>query len=243
MWSICKKEFGQFFSNLTGYLTIFLFLIVNGLFLFFFEDSNLFDRGFASLDSFFELAPWILLFMIPAISMRSFSDEYKNGTFEWLKTKPVTMSQIVMGKYVAIMLIVLVITLPTISYVYTIQSLSANSGIDVGGILGSYLGLFLISATYAAIGIACSSHTQHAVVAFLLSAFVCLFMYEGFHAFSKMAAFRGGLDYYFDLLGIDAHYRSISRGVLDSRDLIYFLSLIFLSLFITRRKIQHKQSS
>jgi ABC-2 type transport system permease protein len=242
MWSICKKEFGQFFSNLTGYLTIFLFLLVNGLFLFFFEDSNLFDRGFANLDSFFELAPWVLLFLIPAISMRSFSDEYKNGTFEWLKTKPLSMTQIVLGKYFAILFIVLVITLPTLTYVYTIQTLSAQTGIDVGGILGSYFGLILLSATYAAIGVCCSSHTPHAVVAFLLSAFVCLFMYEGFHAFSKMEAFRGGLDYYFDLLGIDAHYRSISRGVLDSRDLIYFLSLILLALFITRQKIQHRQS-
>jgi ABC-2 type transport system permease protein len=242
MWSICKKEFGQFFSNLTGYLTIFLFLLVNGLFLFFFEESNLFDRGFANLDSFFELAPWVLLFMIPAISMRTFSDEYKNGTFEWLKTRPLSMTQIVLGKYVAILLIILVITLPTLTYVYTIESLSAQTGIDVGGILGSYFGLLLLSATYAAIGICCSSHTHHSVVAFLLSAFVGLCMYEGFHAFSKMAAFRGGLDYYFDLLGIDAHYRSISRGVLDSRDLIYFLSIIFLALFITRQKIQHKQS-
>jgi ABC-2 type transport system permease protein len=240
MWSICRKEFNQFFSNLTGYIAIVLFLLVNGLFLFIFEESSILVFGYASLDKFFSLAPWVLLFLVPAISMRSFSDEYKSGTFETLRTKPLTAWQITLGKYLAILLIILLVIVPTFIYVFSIKTLSASGAIDSGGIAGSYLGLFLLSAVFAAISLCCSSFTGNAVLAFLISIAACLTLYVGFNALSKLPAFAGTTDYYLEMLGIDFHYQSISRGVLDTRDMVYFFSLIYLSLLITVKNIQQR---
>ncbi len=240
MLSICKKELHQFFSNLTGYIAIVLFLLVNGLFLFVLKDSNLFDFGYATLDKFFELAPWVLIFLVPAITMRSLSEEIRSGTFEILRTKPITCRQIVLGKYLSILLILLFVIVPTFIYILTIKSLSAAGSIDGGGIAGSYIGLFLLAAVFAAISLCCSSFTSNAVVAFLISAFACLLLYFGFNAVSKLPVFQGRADYYIEMLGIDFHYRSISRGVMDSRDMIYFASIILLFLLITVRTIQKK---
>lgn len=241
MWSICKKELGQFFSNLTGYIAIVLFLLVNGIFLFMLKDSSIFEFGYASLDQFFELAPWVLLFLVPAITMRSLSDEFKAGTFEILSTRPLSAWQIVLGKYFSILLVLLFVILPTLLYVLTIKLLSAQGGIDSGGITGSYTGLFMLGAVFAAIGLCCSSFTSNAVVAFLVSAFACLLLYFGFNAISKLSLLQGGADYYTEMLGIDFHYRSISRGVIDSRDIIYFISIIYLFLLITVKKIQARK--
>ena len=238
MLSICKKELNQFFNNLTGYITIVLFLLVNGLFLFVFRDSNLFDYGYATLDKFFELSPWVLIFLVPAITMRLFSDEFKTGTFEILQTRPISRWQIVGGKYVSVLLVMLFVILPTFLYVFTIKSLSTTGTIDGGGILGSYIGLLLLSSVFAAIGLCCSSFTSNAVVAFLLSAFTCLIVYFGFNALSKLPLFIGYADYYVEMLGVDFHYRSTSRGLLDSRDIIYFASLNVLFLLITLKNIK-----
>ena len=240
MWSICKKELQQFFSNLTGYIAIILFLLVNGLFLFVLKDSNIFDYGYATLDKFFELAPWILLFLVPAITMRTLSDEFKSGTFEILQTKPLTKWQIVWGKYFSILIVLLFVILPTFIYVFTIKKLSVLGGIDGGGITGSYIGLFFLAAVFAAISLSCSSFTSNAVVAFLISIFGCLILYFGFSALSKLPFFENGPDYYIEMLGIDFHYRSISRGVMDSRDMIYFGSIIFLFLLITVKNLRKK---
>ncbi len=240
MWSICKKDIRQFFSNLTGYIAIILFLLINGMFLFLLQDSSILEYGYASLDKFFELAPWIFLFLVPAISMRSFSDEFKTGTFEILQTKPLSLWQIVFGKYMSILIIILFVMIPTCIYIITIKSLSASGSIDTGGITGSYIGLFLLSAGFAAIGICCSSFTSNAVVSFLLSAFTCLVLYFGFNALSKLPLFIGEADYYIEMLGIDFHYKSISRGVLDSRDLIYFISIVFFSLLVTVKNLYKK---
>ncbi len=237
MWSICKKEVNQFFSNLTGYIAIVLFLLVNGLFLFVLKDSNIFDFGYATLDKFFELAPWILIFLVPAITMRSLSEEFKSGTIEILRTRPLTNRQVVFGKYLSILLILIFVIVPTFLYIITIKGLSAGGGIDSGGIAGSYIGLFLLAAVFAAIGLCCSSFTNNAVVAFLVSAFTCLLLYFGFNAVSKIAAFQGNLDYYIGMIGIDFHYQSVSRGLLDSRDVIYFFSLIVLFLLITIKNL------
>lgn len=238
MLSICKKELHQFFSNLTGYIAIILFLLVNGLFLFVLKDSNLFDFGYATLDRFFELAPWVLIFLVPAITMRSISEEIKSGTLEILRTKPVSSWQIVVGKYASVLLVLLFVIAPTLLYVYTIKNLSAAGSIDSGGIAGSYIGLFLLAAVFAAISLCCSSFTGNAVIAFLSSTFVCVVLYFGFNAISKLPFLEGGGDYYIEMLGIDFHYSSISRGVLDTRDLVYFLSIIVLFLFITEKKLQ-----
>lgn len=240
MWSICKKELNQFFSNLTGYIAIVLFLLINGIFLFMLPDSSIFEFGYASLDKFFELAPWIFMFLVPAITMRSLSDEFKAGTFEILKTKPLSAWQIVLGKYFSILIVLLLAIIPTIIYIFTIKSLSAVGGIDSGGILGSYIGLFLLAAVFSAIGLCCSGFTSNAVVAFLISAFACLILYFGFNALSKLPFFANGVDYYVEMLGIDFHYRSMSRGVLDSRDLVYFVSVIFVFLLVTVKNLHKK---
>lgn len=240
MWSICKKELNQIFSNLTGYIAIILFLLINGIFLFVLSDSSIFEFGYASLDRFFELAPWVLLFLVPAISMRSISDEFKAGTFELLKTRPLSSWQIVAGKYLSLLIVLLLAILPTIVYVVSVKWLSTQGGIDSGGILGSYIGLFFLAAVFAAISLCCSGFTSNAVVAFLISAFSCLVLFFGFNALSRLPVFAGGFDYYIEMLGIDFHYRSISRGVLDSRDLVYFISIIFIFLLSTVKNLHKK---
>lgn len=240
MISIAKKELYQFFSSLTGYITIILFLLVNALYLFVLKDSNIFDYGYATLNSFFDLAPWVFIFLIPALGMRSFADEFKSGTFETLKTSPLTKWQIVFGKYVAIIFVIIIALIPTILYVVTIQYLSSTGGIDTGAITGAYIGLFLLASVFAAITTWCSSLTSNAVIAFLLSSFACIIIYFGFSAISKLPVFTGNADYYIEMLGIDFHYQSISRGVLDTRDIIYFFSVIFIFLFATQKNLNKK---
>jgi ABC-2 type transport system permease protein len=240
MLSICKKELIRFFSNLTGYIAIILFMLICGLFLFVLPGSNILDNNYATLDSFFELAPWVLLFLVPAISMHSLSEEYKTGTFEILKTKPLSAWQIIKGKYLAILIVIVFVILPTVIYVCCIKYLSTQGSIDGGGIAGSYVGLFLLAATFAAISLCCSGFTNNAVVAFLLSGVACLALYFGFNAISKIPFFTNGVDYYLEMIGIDFHYKSISRGVLDTRDFIYFFSIIALSLLITVKNIRKK---
>jgi ABC-2 type transport system permease protein len=240
MYSICKKELNRFFSNLTGYIAIILFMLVCGIFLFIIPSSSILENNYASLSAFFEIAPWVLLFLVPAITMHALSEEFKTGTFELLKTKPLSAWQIVWGKYIAILLVLLFIIIPTFIYVISIKTLSAQGSIDAGGIAGSYTGLFLLAATFASICLCCSGFTSNAVVAFLVSGFVCLILYFGFNAISKLPFFAGSADYYIEMLGIDFHYRSISRGVIDTRDIVYFLTIIFLSLLITVKKINRK---
>ena len=240
MYSICLKELNRFFSNLTGYIAIILFLLVCGVFLFLLPDSSILNNNYASLSSFFEIAPWVLMFLIPALTMHTLSDEFRTGTFELLKTKPLTAWQIILGKYIAVLIVLFIAIIPTLLYVLTIKILATQAGIDEGGLAGSYVGLFLLAAVFAAVSLCCSGYTANAVVAFLISSFVCLLLYYGFNAMSKLPFFTGGADYYIEMLGIDFHYRSISRGVIDTRDVIYFFSLIFLSLLITVKKISRK---
>jgi ABC-2 type transport system permease protein len=219
-----------------------VFLLLNGLFLFVFPDTNILDFGYATLDKFFELAPWILTFLVPAITMRSMSEEFKGGTFEILQTKPISHAQLVGGKYAGCLLIVVMALLPTLLYAYTVQALSAgNAGIDTGGTIGSYIGLLFLAAVFTAIGICCSSFTNNAVVAFIISAFTCFILYSGFNAISRIPAFASGADYYLEMVGIDYHYRSISRGVIESRDLIYFISVIMFFLFFTQRNLLQRK--
>ena len=238
MWPVCKKELRQFFSSLTGMIALAVFLLLNGLFLFVFPDTNIFEFGYATLDKFFELAPWILCFLVPAITMRSLSEEFKGGTFEILQTKPVGQAKIVAGKYLGCFFIVFLALLPTLIYPISIQNLSNPlAGLDMGGTIGSYIGLLLLAAVFTAIGLCCSSFTSNAVVAFILSAFSCFILYTGFHAISRIPALASGPDFYIEMLGIDYHYRSISRGVIDSRDMIYFLSVIAFFLLFTQRNL------
>src|SRR5690349_10514863 len=185
MWSVCKKELRQFFSSLTGYIAIIVFLLVNGLVLFVFDD-NILDFGYATLDRFFELAPWILLLLIPAITMRSFSDEFRTGTYEILQTRPVSRWQIVSGKFLGSYLVVIMALLPTLIYVICIQALAEQKGIDTGATIGSYIGLLFLAAVFTAIGVCCSSFTNNPVVSFIISAFACFLIYSGSNAVSRI---------------------------------------------------------
>ncbi|MDB5192035.1 MAG: gliding motility protein GldF [Segetibacter sp.] len=234
---ICLKEWRQFFSSLTGYIAIVLFLLLMGLFLFVFPDSSILEFGYATLDNYFATAPYIMLFLIPTITMRSIADEYKTGTFETLRTLPLSSAKIVWGKYFGCLLIVMVALIPTVIYAISIQQLSARGGIDVGGTIGSYIGLLFLAAVFTAVGMCTSSFTNNTVVAFILAAFVCFILYSGFDALSKLPAFKGGVDYYIEMLGINFHYRSISRGVVDTRDVLYFVAIITLFLLITERNL------
>ena len=240
MWMICKKEWQQFFSSLTGYIALVVFLLLNGLFLFVFPDTSILDFGYANLHSFFNLAPWILLFLVPTITMRSLADEFKSGTFEILKTLPVTPAQIVGGKFYGALLIVVTALLPTIIYAFTIQYLSVTGGIDMGATIGSYLGLIFLAAVFTSIGICTSSFTNNTVVAFITGAFLCFLLYNGFDAISKLPVFNAGMDYYIEMLGINFHYKSISRGVVDSRDIIYFIGMILLFINLTKRNLSSR---
>ena len=237
---ICKKEWNQFFSSLTGYVALVVFLLLNGLMFFVFPNTSLLDFGYASLDGFFSLAPWILLFLIPTITMRSLADEYKGGTFELLKTLPLTPSQIVWGKFFGALLIVLLALIPTTIYAFSLQQLSAAGGIDVGATIGSYIGLFLLGAVFTAVGLCASSFTNNTIVAFIGGAFVCLILYAGFDALSQLPFFSNGLDYYVQMLGINFHYKSISKGVIDIRDIIYFLAIILFFILLTKQNIEKR---
>ena len=239
MWSVCKKELRQFFSSLTGYIAIIVFLLVNGLALFVFDD-NIFDFGYATLDRFFQLAPWILLLLIPAITMRSFAEEFKTGTYEILQTRPLTRWQIIGGKYFASLIVVFIALLPTIIYILSIQRLSSNEGLDMGATIGSYIGLFFLAAVFTAISICCSSFTNNAVVAFIVSLTGCALLYYGFSAISRLPAFTNSADYYVEMVGIDFHYRSISRGLIDTRDIVYFLSVTGLFFLITNKNLSRR---
>ncbi|MFY0252637.1 gliding motility-associated ABC transporter permease subunit GldF [Chitinophaga sp. 30R24] len=241
MLAIFKKEINQFFSSVTGYVAIILFLLANGLLLFVFPETSLLDTGYANLDPLFNLAPLIYLLLIPAITMRSFADEFKTGTMELLSTKPLTGWQIVLGKFWASMLIVAISLLPTLVYYFAVRYLSVDAQqIDNGSIIGSYIGLLMLGATFTATGIWSSSLTNNAMISLLISLFTCFILYNGFDALSKIPAFTGSADYYLQMAGIKFHYTSISRGVIDSRDMIYFISIIGLMLYLTKLSLHRK---
>jgi ABC-2 type transport system permease protein len=239
MWPICKKELRQFFSSLTGYIAIVVFLLANGLQLFVLR-NNILEFGYATLDPFFSFAPWILLFLISAITMRSFSDEFKSGTYEILGTRPLSGWQIVTGKFLGAFAVALIALLPTLVYYFTVNHLAATTGIDSGAAIGSYLGLVLLTGLFTAIGVCVSSFTTNAVVAFIISLIACVLFYYGFSALSELPLFQAGADYYIEMLGINFHYQSISRGVIDTRDVIYFLSLILFFLLLTKQNLRKR---
>ncbi|MFD0993533.1 gliding motility-associated ABC transporter permease subunit GldF [Tenacibaculum geojense] len=239
MVSVFKKECNAFFASPIAYLVIGVFLLINGLFLWVLKDNfNILNAGFADLNSFFYVSPWLFLFLIPAITMKSFADEYNTGTIELLKTTPITNWQIVIGKFLAALFLVVIAILPTLTYVYTIYKLANPVGsIDIGVIVGSYIGLIFLAAAYTSIGLFASTLSKNQIVAFIVSVFCTFFMFYGFDA---IAALLGSNTYWIKLMGINEHFKSISRGVLDTRDIIYFLSVSASFLFITKNKIDHE---
>jgi ABC-2 type transport system permease protein len=223
MLAIYLKEIRSFLSSLIAYVVMLVFLLATGLFTWVLPDYNIFDYGYANLDTLFSMAPWLFMFLISAITMRSLSEEKKNGTIEIITTRPITDLQIILGKYFAGITIVLFTLIPTFIYYITIYRLGAPEGnLDSGAILGSYLGLFFLASCFVAIGMLSSSLSDNQIVSFILSLFLCFLFYN---LFDLIADFKllGSLDALVASLGINAHYQSISRGVVDSRDLLYFL--------------------
>jgi len=235
MRSIFIKEVNSFFSSIVGYVALLVFLGACWLFLWLIPNYSILEYGYASLDRFFDIAPWLLLLLVPAVTMRSFADEFKTGTIEWLSTKPLTDIQIILGKYLATLALIIFAIVPTFIYVYTISNLSfPDVGLDTGALIGSYIGLFFLAATFAAVGVFCSSLTSNQVVGFLISLLACYLFYTGFEQLSKLPKFSQGVDYYLSMVGMQFHYNSISRGIIDSRDVVYFLSVIILFISLTR---------
>ena len=234
MFAILKKEINSFFASPIGYLVIGVFLTLNGLFLWFFKgDFNILDYGFADLSSFFLLTPWILIFLIPAVTMRSFSDEKKQGTLELLLTKPISHFRIVLGKYFGAFILILIALIPTLLYVYTVYQLGNPVGnLDLGSTLGSYFGLLFLVASYTAIGVFASTLSDNQIVAFIAAVFICFVFYIGFEGLAEFLSSD-----FVEQLGMSSHFKSMSRGVLDSRDIIYFLSVTFFFLWLTKLNI------
>ncbi|MEM7571423.1 MAG: gliding motility-associated ABC transporter permease subunit GldF [Bacteroidota bacterium] len=242
MIAIFRKELNTFFSSLIGYVVIGLFLLILGLFLFVFSDTSLLDYGFATLDPFFQLVPNIFIFIIPAICMRTFAEEQQTGAIELLVTKPLREWDIVMGKYLASLTLVVFALLPTVLYYYTIYQLGDPVGnIDRGGTLGSYLGLFFLAMSFVAIGIFASSLTRNQIVSFLLATALCFWMYFGFDYLSVLPIFYGKSDAFIQSLGMQQHFNSLGRGLLDSRDLIYFLSITGFFLLLTLLNLERRK--
>ena len=237
MFPILKKEFNSFFASPIAYLVIGVFLLVNGLFLWVFKDDlNILNAGFADLNNFFLVAPWILLFLIPAITMKSFADELNSGTIETLKTKPITDWQIVLGKFSASLLLIVIALAPTLTYAYTILQLGNPVGnLDIGSTLGSYIGLLFLAATYTSIGLFTSTFSKNQIVAFILGVFITFFLFYGFDAIASL--FSNG--YSVQLFGINEHFKSISRGVVDTRDVLYFASVTSFFLLLTKNQLRN----
>lgn len=242
MLSIYRKEINVFFSSLIGYIALSVFLVGIGLFVWVFPDTNVLDYGYATLDTLFYAAPWVFMFLIPAITMRSFAEEIGTGTIELLVTRPLTDLDIILGKYFAAFTLVAFSVLPTLIYFYSVYQLGLPKGsIDTGATWGSYIGLLLLGAVFTAIGIFASSITRNQIVAFILALFLCFFFYIAFESLSSLNVFYASTDDIIEMLGINYHYISISRGVVDTRDIIYFLSIIALFISFTKISLESRK--
>ncbi len=241
MKSIFKKELNSFFSSPIGYLVIAVYLVFNGLFLWVFEGYfNILHAGFADLNSYFFLAPWIFLFLIPAITMRSFSDEINTGTIEILRTKPITTWQLVIGKYLGALTLVILAIIPTLIYVYSIYQLGNPKGnINFGVAIGSFIGLLFLASSYTAIGIFSSTISKKQIVSFIIGVLLSFLLFYGFEAIAT-SNLTGNLNNNIQQFGMSEHFNSIGKGVIDTRDLIYFASITFFFLFITKNRIQNE---
>lgn len=234
MYAVFKRELFSFLNSLMAYITIGVFLLACAMLLWFFPDTSILDYGYAELNGFFSLVPFLFMFLIPAITMRSFAEERREGTYVILATKPLTDSQIILAKYLACVILLLFSLTPTLIYYYSIYQLGLPKGnIDTGAVTGSYIGLFLLGSAFTAIGIFASSVTKNQVIAFAVAVFICFFTYSGLDSVSKIFELQlaGTI---ITNLGINEHYQSLSRGVLDTRDLIYFVSFILVFLGLTK---------
>jgi len=238
MLAILRKELNLFFASPIAYLVIGIFLLINGLFLWVFKgDFNILNAGFADLNSLFLISPWFFIFLIPATTMRSFSDEIRLGTIEIIKTKPITSWNIILGKFFGSFILVILALVPTLSYAYTVFQLGNPMGnLDFGSTVGSYIGLLFLASSFTAIGLFTSTLSSNQIVAFIIGVVLSFFMYYGFDAIADLM----NNNYTIENLGMTSHFKSISRGVIDTRDILYFLSVTFFFLFLTKINFEHK---
>ena len=241
MYAVFKRELFSFLSSMVAYITIGIFLLVSGLLLWFFPDTSILEYGYAEMGGFFSLVPYLFMFLIPAITMRSFAEERREGTYELLITRPITLWQIIFAKFLASLVLVFFALIPTLVYYYSISKLGfPEDNIDSGAVIGSYIGLFFLGAAFTAIGIFASSLTKNQVIAFVICAALCAFAFLGFDYTSQVAAL-GAIEGSITSLGINQHYTSMSRGVLDTRDLIYFISFAMFFLLLTKLTVGGKR--
>lgn len=243
MFSLLKKEINGFLNSLIGYVVIVVFLTTIGLFLWVFPENqfSILDAGYANLDPLFIITPWVYMFLVPAVTMRLFSEERKSGTMELLLTKPLTELQIVLAKYLAGVILVLFSLIPTLVYFVVVWVLAVPAGnIDTGGMWGSYIGLFFLGAGFVSIGVFSSAISDNQVVAFIISLFLCFFMYIGFDSIAGLMG-SGSVATTMEQFGINSHYISMSRGVIDTRDVVYFLSLIAVFITFTRTVLESRK--
>lgn len=243
MIALFLKEIKGFFSSLTGYIVIVVFLLMNSLFMWIIpgENYNVFDKGYADLETMFFLAPWLFLFLVPAVTMRMFAEEKKSGTIELLFTRPLSDIKIVLAKYFAAVALVVLALLPTLIYFYSVSQLGMPKGnIDTGATWGSYLGLLFLASIYVAAGIFSSSITDNQIVAFIIGVFLCFFLYTGFETIGSISGLKP-LEHFFVNLGINEHYRSISRGVLILKDVAYFMGAAAFFIVLTRFVLQSRK--
>ncbi|MCW9036402.1 gliding motility-associated ABC transporter permease subunit GldF [Altibacter sp.] len=235
MVAIIKREINAFFAGPIGYMVIATFLVINGLFLWVFAGTfNILDAGFADLSAFFELAPWVLLFLIPAVTMRAFSEEMKMGTLELLLTKPIALKNIVLGKYFGAVILIVIALLPTLLYILTISNLGNPPGNwDIGSTIGSYIGLLFLVFAYTAIGVFASTLSQNQIVAFLIAVIFCFALYYGFEGVAELTGSAMVQEF-----GMKAHFDSVARGVLDTRDIVYFISIAVFFIGVTVLKLR-----
>lgn len=241
MKSLYLKELSGFFSSITGYVIIIVFLVANGLFVWVFPgEMNVLEAGYGTLQTVFTIAPWVFLFLIPAITMKSLADEKKSGNLELLLTRPLSDMQIILAKYFASVTLAILAIIPTLIFFYSVYALgSDNMHIDAGATWGSYIGLVFLAASYCSMGIFTSSITDNIVIAFVLAVLLCFILYIGFDSIGYLSE-TGKMGNLIINLGIDAHFKSMQRGVIDSRDVIYFLSIILIFLYFTRTKLHSR---
>lgn len=242
MLALFKKEIFGFLNSLIGYIVIIVFLLVIGLFLWVVPlQFNILDFGYANIDGLFILAPFVFLFLIPAITMRSFADERKSGTLELLMTQPLTDLQVILAKYFAGVALVAFSLLPTLVYFFSVYRLGLPPGnMDLGGMWGSYIGLLFLGATFVAIGIFASSISDNQIISFVIAVFLSAFFYIGFELFYTFIL-SGKIGLIIQSIGINAHYSSISRGVIDTRDLVYFISISVFFILLTKLSLESRK--
>jgi ABC-2 type transport system permease protein len=234
MLQVLAKEFNSFLNTLIAYIVIGVFLTGIGLMLWMFPETSVLEYGYADLYTLFSAAPYIFIFLIPAITMRSFAEERKAGTMELLLTKPLSDWDIILGKYLACFLLVLLALIPTLIYYVSVYLLGSPVGnIDTPGVIGSYIGLLLLGGVFCSIGIFASSVTPNQIVSFMLAAFLCYLLFSGFDSIASIDALSDNT-LFIRQLGLLYHYDSLSKGLIDSRNLVYFFSVSAFMLLITR---------